>query len=72
MLRLLSAAMLIALAAVYVIDRCFHPGWIDQDAWRVHDGDMAADFTLKDLAGHDVSLADFRGKPVVLEFGSGS
>ena len=28
----------------------------------------AADFTLKDLAGTEVSLSDFRGRPVLLSF----
>jgi peroxiredoxin len=31
-------------------------------------GKPAPDFTLKDLDGHDVRLADFRGKVVVLEW----
>jgi peroxiredoxin len=31
-------------------------------------GAKAPDFTLKDLDGHDVHLADFRGKAVVLEW----
>jgi peroxiredoxin len=31
-------------------------------------GAKAPDFTLKDLDGHDVHLADFRGKTVVLEW----
>jgi thiol-disulfide isomerase/thioredoxin len=29
---------------------------------------QAADFTLKDLSGNDVSLSDFEGKVVVLNF----
>ena len=29
-------------------------------------GATAPDFTLPDQEGHDVSLADFRGQPVVL------
>ncbi|MFG0330151.1 MAG: deiodinase-like protein [Phycisphaerales bacterium] len=33
-------------------------------------GDTAPVFTLTNLEGDEVSLADFRGKPVVLEFGS--
>jgi len=28
----------------------------------------APDFTLPDLQGHDVSLSDFKGKPVLLVF----
>jgi len=31
-------------------------------------GDMAADFLLKDSDGNDVSLSDFRGKKVVIYF----
>ena len=31
-------------------------------------GDKAPEFTLKDTAGHEVSLADFEGKVVVLEW----
>ena len=31
-------------------------------------GSMAPNFTLKDLAGNDVELSDFRGKTVVLEW----
>lgn len=31
-------------------------------------GKPAPDFTLKDLEGHDVSLASFRGKTIVLEW----
>jgi hypothetical protein len=31
-------------------------------------GDLAPDFTLKDQNGHDVSLADFAGKYVILDF----
>jgi len=31
-------------------------------------GALAPDFTLKDLEGHEVSLADFRGKGVLLNF----
>jgi cytochrome oxidase Cu insertion factor (SCO1/SenC/PrrC family) len=33
-------------------------------------GEKAADFTLSDLEGRRVSLADFRGRYLVLEFGS--
>jgi thiol-disulfide isomerase/thioredoxin len=31
-------------------------------------GDLAPDFTLKDQNGHDVSLSDFAGKYVILDF----
>jgi peroxiredoxin len=31
-------------------------------------GKLAPDFTLKDVGGHDVRLADYRGKVVVLEW----
>ena len=31
-------------------------------------GKTAPNFTLKDLSGRDVSLADFRGRPVLLAF----
>jgi peroxiredoxin len=31
-------------------------------------GKLAPDFTLKDVGGHDVHLADYRGKVVVLEW----
>lgn len=31
-------------------------------------GDTAPDFTVKDQAGNDVSLADFKGKKVILYF----
>lgn len=35
---------------------------------RLSPGDNAPDFTLPDSAGNDVSLSDFRGKPVVVYF----
>jgi len=28
------------------------------------------DFTLKDMSGHDVRLADFKGKPIIINFWS--
>jgi cytochrome oxidase Cu insertion factor (SCO1/SenC/PrrC family) len=31
-------------------------------------GQMAPDFTLRDLSGQDVSLSDFKGRPVLLSF----
>lgn len=31
-------------------------------------GDLAPDFTLADTSGEQVSLADYRGKPVVVSF----
>jgi thioredoxin-dependent peroxiredoxin len=31
-------------------------------------GNPAPDFTLPDQDGNDVSLSDFRGSPVVLDF----
>jgi peroxiredoxin Q/BCP len=34
----------------------------------VSEGDSAPNFTLPSDSGHDVSLSDFRGKPVVLYF----
>lgn len=33
-------------------------------------GEKAPDFTLTDVAGRKVSLADFRGRYLVLDFGS--
>lgn len=33
-------------------------------------GEPAPDFTLNDLDGHEVTLADFRGRYLVLDFGS--
>jgi thioredoxin-dependent peroxiredoxin len=35
---------------------------------RLAPGDTAPDFTLQDDAGHDVSLADFRGRKVIVYF----
>jgi thioredoxin-dependent peroxiredoxin len=35
---------------------------------RLSPGDTAPDFTLQDQAGHDLSLVDLRGTPVVLYF----
>ena len=34
----------------------------------IEEGTTAPDFTLPDQDGADVSLADFRGRPVVLYF----
>ncbi|MBI5739487.1 MAG: TlpA family protein disulfide reductase [Nitrospirae bacterium] len=31
-------------------------------------GEVAADFTLKDLSGREVTLSSFRGRPVILNF----
>lgn len=31
-------------------------------------GDLAPDFELQDVAGRDVRLSDFRGRPVILAF----
>lgn len=33
-------------------------------------GQPAPDFTLEDIDGNVVSLSDFRGQPVMIEFGS--
>ena len=38
------------------------------DLNRIHVGEPAPAFTLNDGEGHSVSLADFRGKNVVLVF----
>ena len=33
-------------------------------------GQPAPDFTVEDIDGNTVSLSDFRGQPVMIEFGS--
>ena len=35
---------------------------------RINRGDRAPDFSLENLAGHSVRLADYHGKPVLLHF----
>jgi peroxiredoxin len=35
---------------------------------EVEPGDASLNFTLKDMNGHDVNLASFRGKPIILNF----
>lgn len=32
------------------------------------EGKVAPDFTLKDLENQDITLSDYRGKPVILAF----
>ena len=44
------------------------PAWLSTKS-RTPAGDQAnLDFTLKDMNGKDVRLADFRGKPIILNF----
>jgi peroxiredoxin len=38
------------------------------DSETVSVGEQAPDFTLPSIGGQDVSLADYRGQPVVLVF----
>ncbi len=45
-------------------------GHFDQFKLIAHAGDPAIDFTLPSIDGDTVALADLKGKPVVIEFGS--
>jgi cytochrome c biogenesis protein CcmG/thiol:disulfide interchange protein DsbE len=56
---LVQALFLLALAC-----RVEGPPWVDGEAA----GGRAPDFTLPDLLGNRVSLADHRGRPVILDF----
>ncbi|MBI4681833.1 MAG: TlpA family protein disulfide reductase [Nitrospirae bacterium] len=42
--------------------------FVSQLAIAYAEADSAPDFTLKDMAGNDVSLSSFKGKPVLLNF----
>lgn len=45
------------------------PACASTDVGPVPEGDVARlDFTLKDMHGKEVSLASFRGKPIILNF----
>ena len=44
--------------------------WLGPTAAVVKEGDVAPDFTAKDLEGKEISLSSFRGKPVLLVFWS--
>ena len=56
---LVQALFLLALAC-----RVEGPPWVDGEAA----GSRAPDFTLPDLLGNRVSLADHRGRPVIIDF----
>jgi peroxiredoxin len=58
---------LLALAAAVAV--AMIPACTSSEVEPVPAGDAAnLDFTLKDMNGHDVNLASFRGKPIILNF----
>ena len=59
-----GAIMLIILASVLLLAGCL-PG---SEPVEPRAEDAAPDFQLQNLDGQDVSLSDFRGKPVLLNF----
>lgn len=58
--RILTAILLLILTSVLLVGGCSSP------APQV--GKLAPDFQLPDLDGQSVSLSDFRGKPVLVNF----
>lgn len=64
--RFTKIASILAAALLLPALLCHPAGAFDMDAQKFKPGDTAPDFTLKDLAGSDVSLSDYAGKKVVL------
>lgn len=62
--KIISLAVMI-LAAILTATGCSGGSVTGQ---ALAEGGIAPDFTLQSLGGKEVSLADFRGKPVVLNF----
>ena len=80
-LLLLLAVLLVSLAVVAVVDRAYHfspqavqsqvlhPAKTEPDIVVGNKiGDTAPDFTLETIDGHEISLSDYRGKNVILNF----
>jgi len=81
-LWILLAILLISLAVVAVGDRAYHsapPAALSQSLQSAKDepadivvgnkiGDTAPDFTLETIDGRQISLSDYRGKNVILNF----
>jgi peroxiredoxin len=64
--RLAKTASILAAALLIPALVCHPAGAFDMDAQKFKPGDAAPDFTLKDIAGNEVSLSDYAGKKVVL------
>jgi peroxiredoxin len=81
-LWILLAVLLISVAVVAVIDRVYHPAPQAAQSQVLHPiksvpadlsagsriGDTAPDFTLETIDGRQISLSDYRGKNVILNF----
>lgn len=65
MSKILKAILLVILASVLLLVGC-PAGFQSSSAAQV--GKQAPDFTLQNLDDQSVSLSDFRGKPVLLNF----
>ena len=65
--------IVLLILSVFIISSCTTPitpikSNEDKVATGTLEGNMAPDFTLKDIDGKDVKLSDYRGKTVILNF----
>ena len=81
-LWILLAVLLVSLAVVAVVDRVYHAAPVTAQSHALHPaksepadivvgnmiGDTAPDFTLETIDGRQISLSDYRGKNVILNF----
>jgi peroxiredoxin len=66
--RMLTAALVLILTTVLLVTGCASPAKPGGSSQSPRVGKLAPDFRLPGLDGKDVSLSDFRGKPVLVNF----